>query len=235
MPKSTASPRRASAPVPATTEAVLTISSKNYSSWSLRAWLMMKFSGLPFREEMMDVDAPGVRAELLLLAPSILVPSLQHQGIRVWDTLAIGEYLHEVVPEAGLLPTELVHRAHCRSICGEMHSGFSALRASLPMNLKLRLPSFKVWSKAQADIDRIVEIWTDGLSRYQGPYLFGRHPTMADAMFAPVATRFVSYAVSLPPVCAAYRDTLMAMPAMQEWMAAAVQEAEEFDELDMDF
>jgi glutathione S-transferase len=236
MPKSTDTNRRKAPATPDLSErAVLTISSKNYSSWSLRAWLMMKFSGLPFEEQMMDVDAPGVRAELLLLAPSILVPCLNHRGIRVWDTLAIGEYLHEVVPEAELLPTELVHRAHCRAICGEMHSGFSAMRASLPMNLKLRLPSFKVWSKAQADIDRIIDIWTDCLTRHQGPYLFGSHPNMADAMFAPVATRFVTYSVRLPPPCESYRDTIMAIPALQEWISAASQEAEEFDELDMDF
>ncbi len=213
----------------------LSISSKNYSSWSLRGWLMVKMAGLPFEEERVDVDSPDARAELLLLAPSILVPCLTHRGIRVWNTLAIGEYLHEVAPKAGLLPSDPVQRAHCRSICGEMVSGFSAMRASLPMNMRARLKSFKVWSKAQADIDRIIEIWTECLGTYGGPYLFGEKPTLADAMFAPVASRFTTYAVSLPPLCASYRDTIMAMPLVQQWMADALQEPEELDELDMDF
>lgn len=213
----------------------LTISSKNYSSWSLRGWLMVRFAGIPFVEERIDIDAPGARAELLLLAPSILVPCLTHRGIRVWDTLAIGEYLHEVAPEAGLLPSDPVQRAHCRSICGEMHSGFAAMRASLPMNLKARFDTFKVWSKAQADIDRIETIWEDCLQRHGGPYLFGRERTLADAMFAPVATRFRTYAVALRPASAAWRDTALAMPEMREWTADALLEPDELDELDMDF
>jgi glutathione S-transferase len=213
----------------------LTISSKNYSSWSLRAWSMLKMANIPFIEDKVDIDSPSVKAELLLLAPSILVPCLFHKGIRVWDTLAIGEYLNEIAPKAKLLPTEMVQRAHCRSICGEMHSGFASMRASLPMNLKVKMNSFKVWSKAQADIDRIIEIWSDCLARYGGPYLFGAVPNMADAMFAPVACRFVTYAVKLPPVCENYRDAIMSMPILREWISQAILEAEEFDELDMDF
>ena len=196
---------------------------------------MLKMAGVPFREIRVDIDSPAARAELLLLAPSILVPSLSHNGAQIWDTLAIGEYLHEIAPEAGLLPSDLVQRAHCRSVCGEMHSGFSALRASLPMNIKTRLKNFTVWSKAQADIGRIEDIWQDCLTRYGGPYLFGATPTMADAMFAPVATRFITYGVALSEPSAAYRDTVIAMPAMQEWIAEAVLEPEELDELDMDF
>jgi glutathione S-transferase len=218
-----------------THEATLSISSKNYSSWSLRGWLMAKMAGLNFREDRVDVESADARAELLLLAPSILVPCLNHRGVRVWDTLAIGEYLNEVAPKAGLLPSDLVQRAHCRSICGEMHSGFSAMRASLPMNMRARFTSFKVWSKAQADIDRIVEIWTDCLSKYGGPFLFGKSLTLADAMFAPVASRFTTYAVVLPPACARYRDSMMELPFMQEWVADALEEPEELDELDMTF
>lgn len=213
----------------------LSISSKNYSSWSLRGWLMVKMAGLPFEEDRVDVESVDARAELLLLAPSMLVPCLTHREIRVWDTLAIGEYLHEIAPKAGLMPSDPVQRAHCRSICGEMHSGFSAMRASLPMNMRTRLQSFKVWSKAQADIERIIEIWSDCLTRYGGPFLFGSAPNLADAMFAPVASRFTTYAVALPPVCAAYRDTVMEMPLMQQWIADALQEPDELDELDMDF
>ena len=215
--------------------AVLTISSKNYSSWSLRAWLILKWSDIPFVEQLIDVDEPGVRAELLLLAPSILVPKLSHDGVKVWDTLAIGEYVNEVAPKAGLLPTKAVQRAHCRAICGEMHSGFSAMRASLPMNFKVQFKSFKVWSKAQADIDRIIQIWKECLDTYKGPFLFGKRPNLADAMFAPVASRFVSYNVKLPEICAKYRDTIMSLPEIEEWRQGAMQEPEEFDELDLDF
>lgn len=217
------------------TDTELSISSKNYSSWSLRGWLMLKFSGLPFREVTVPIDAPGARAELLLLAPSILVPCLTHRGIRVWDTLAIGEYLNEVVPQARLLPDDPVRRAHCRSICGEMHSGFAAMRASLPMNIRARLDQFKVWSKAQQDIARIETIWQECLSRYGGPFLFGEGRTLADAMFAPVASRFTTYAVALSTPSAAYRDTIMAMPEIAEWTAGALAEPEELDELDMEF
>src|SRR4051812_6549432 len=131
-------------------EAVLTISSKNYSSWSLRGWLLCRMVGLDFAEEIVPVDDPASRAELLLLSPSILVPCLIHNGIRVWDTLAIAEYLNEVKPRAGLLPKDRAARARCRAICGEMHSGFTNLRSALPMNLKARRLGFKIWSGAQA-------------------------------------------------------------------------------------
>ncbi len=212
----------------------LTISSRNYSSWSLRGWLLTKFSGLEFEEILVPPADPAVRAELLLLSPSILVPCLEHEGVRVWDTLAIAEYLHEVQPEAGLLPTDRVARAHCRSICGEMHSGFSALRSALPMNLRAHCPGFKFWERAQSDIDRITTIWRDCLAAYGGPYLFGAL-SMADAMYAPVVTRFLTYCVQLDEVSAAYCQTIMALPEMQAWIAAARQEPDEIDELDVEF
>ena len=139
-------------------DATLTISSKNYSSWSLRGWLMTKFSGLPFSENVISPDDPAMRAELLLLSSSFLVPCLSHNGIKVWDTLAIGEYLNEIMPAALLLPEDRVKRTHCRSISGEMHSGFGPMRSALPVNLKGDFPNFKVWTRAQADIDRITEI-----------------------------------------------------------------------------
>ena len=135
-------------------KAVLTISSKNYGAWALRGWLMAKFAGLDFTEKVIPPDDPAMKAEILLLSSSMLVPSLQHNGIKVWDTLAIGEYLHEIKPKAGLLPDAIKARAHCRAVCGEMHSGFASLRSALPMNLKARFPGFKVWSRAQTDIDR---------------------------------------------------------------------------------
>ena len=215
--------------------AILTISSKNYGAWALRGWLMARFADLQFVENIIPPDDPAMKAEMLLLSSSMLVPSLEHGGVKVWDTLAIGEYLHEVVPDAGLLPTNRAARAHCRAICGEMHSGFSALRGALPMNIKAHFPAFKVWSRAQADIDRVLEIWGDCLDRYGGPFLFGKTPTMADAMYAPVVTRFITYDIALPAACAEYAQQVMALPAMQEWVAAALQEPAEIDELDAEF
>src|SRR5512146_3076904 len=153
-------------------DATLVISSKNYSAWSLRGWLLAKWSGLDFVEEFASAEDPDVRAELLLRSSSILVPCLVHDGWPVWDTLAIAEYLNEVRPEARLLPAERRARARCRSISGEMHSGFVALRSALPMNLKARKPGFAIWSEAQADIDRIVKIWSDCLAEWHGPFLF---------------------------------------------------------------
>ena len=217
------------------TQATLTIGSKNYSSWSMRGWLLTKLSALAFDEKVISSDDPAMRAEILLLAPSMLVPCLTHDGVKVWDTLAIGEYLNEIKPEAGLLPADQVARAHCRAICGEMHSGFSALRAALPMNLKGHFKNFKVWARAQADIERITVIWNECLNTYGGPYLFGAQPCMADAMYAPVVTRLLTYEVKVDAVCSAYCVTIMALPQMQEWLAAAQLEPEAIDELDAEF
>jgi glutathione S-transferase len=162
------------------------------------------------------------------------VPRLEHEGVRVWDTLAIAEYLHELRPEAGLLPADRIARAHCRSICGEMHSGFAALRSALPMNLRAHCPGFKAWERAQSDIDRITTIWRDCHTMYGGPYLFGTL-SMADAMYAPVVTRFVTYDVDLDDVSAAYCERIMALPEMREWIEAAKQEPDEIDELEVEF
>jgi glutathione S-transferase len=216
-------------------KAELTISSKNYGAWALRGWLMAKLSGLEFTEKTVSPDDPAMKAEMLLLSSSMLVPSLLHNGIKVWDTLAIGEYLHEVKPKAGLLPADLKARAHCRAICGEMHSGFTALRSALPMNIKAHFPKFKVWSRAQADISRIVEIWNDCLATYGGPFLFGKAPCIADAMYAPVVTRFLTYDIALDKPCAAYCKRVMDLPAMQQWVSAAKTEPDEIDELDAEF
>jgi len=216
-------------------EASLTISSKNYSSWSLRGWLLCKMAGLDVEEKVASMDDPSTRAELLLLSPSFLVPRLDHGSVKVWDTLAIGEYLHELKPEAGLLPADPVARAHCRAVCGEMHSGFANLRSALPMNLKAKHDDFKVWAGAQADIERVTAIWKECLQRYGGPYLFGATPTTADAMYAPVCTRFATYDVKLDPVSAAYRDQMLRFPAMLEWANAARSEPEEVEELDVEF
>jgi glutathione S-transferase len=233
MPTTKAVPRARAKP--AVTPATLTLSSKNYSSWSLRGWLLARFAGIQFDEVIVPPDDAAARRELLLLAPSILVPCLTHEGIKSWNVMAIAYYLDEVCPAAKLLPAERAARAHCRSICGEMNSGFSNLRSSLPMNLKARHPGFKVWAGALPDIERVTEIWRECLARYGGPFLFGEHRSMADAMFAPVATRFVTYDVKLDAASAAYVKTVMAMPEMKEWIAAARSEPDDIQELDMDF
>ncbi len=230
-----AKPARRAKPAPAAATASLTLSSRNYSSWSLRGWLIARFSGLAFDEVMVSPDDADARKELLLLAPSIRVPCLTHDGAKVWNTLAIGHYLAEVMPDAGLLPADRLARAHCRSVCGEMNSGFANLRSALPMNLKARHPGYKIWTGAQPDIDRIVEIWSECLATYGGPYLFGARRTIADAMYAPVVTRFLTYDVKLPRACILYAQTIMAMPEMQEWIAAALREPDDIEELDMDF
>lgn len=216
-------------------KATLSISSKNYSSWSLRGWLLCKFAGLDFTEEQLPANDPSARAELLLLSPSFLVPRLTHGGIKVWDTLAIAEYLNELNPDAGLLPKDATARAHCRSISGEMHSGFANLRAALPMNIKAKYPGFKIWAGAQADIDRVLAIWSEALEESKGPYLFGKTLTMADAMYAPVCSRFTTYDVDLDATCAAYAKRIMALPHMAEWIRGAKAEPAEMEELDAEF
>jgi len=215
--------------------ATLAIASKNYGSWSLRGWLLCQMAGLDCEVQMSGIDDASSRAELLLLSPSFLVPCLTHDGNKVWDTLAIAEYLNELKPGAGLLPEARGARAHCRSICGEMHSGFSNLRSALPMNLRAHYPAFKVWAGVQADIDRVIAIWRECLAKYGGPFLFGAKPTMADAMYAPVCTRFVTYDVKLDAASAGYVRTIMDMPAMKEWIKAAKTEPDEVEELDVEF
>jgi glutathione S-transferase len=215
-------------------QATLIISSKNYSSWSLRGWLLARMAGLSFKEEPVSLEDRATRAELLLLSPSILVPCLIHDGNSVWDTLAIAEYLNELMPQAQLLPDDRSARARCRSVCGEMHSGFSALRSALPMNLKRHHPGFKVWAGALADIERIVTIWRDCFATHGGPYLFGRL-SMADAMYAPVVTRFLTYDVALDADCAAYCRRILEWPLMAEWVEAARQEPEDIPELEVEF
>jgi len=216
-------------------QAELTLSSKTYSAWSLRGWLLCRLAGLTVTERMVEMNDPGNRAELLLLSPSVLVPRLTHDGASIWDTLAIAEYLNEAFPDAGLLPADRIARAHCRAISGEIHSGFANLRSALPMNLKVRHESFPIFSGAKPDIERIEAIWQDCLTRYGGPFLFGAAPTVADAMYAPVTQRFLSYAVPLSDQAAAYCATINAWPPMAEWLEAARAEPEELDALEVEF
>lgn len=214
--------------------AVLTISHKNYSAWSLKGWLLCIMAGLEFEEKILPIDDPGVRAEILLLTPSKLLPTLEHDGAKIWDVLAIAEYLAELKPDARILPKDRKARAHCRSVSAEAHAGFFNLRSALPMSIKARHSDFKIWSGAKPDIKRILEIWRDCLSTYGGPYLFGEL-SMADAIFAPTCSRFLTYGVKLDDECAAYCETIMAWPAMAEWVGEAKEEPVELEEVDAEF
>ncbi|MWB76887.1 glutathione S-transferase [Pseudooceanicola sp. 216_PA32_1] len=214
--------------------ATLTISSKNYSSWSLRGWLLCRMAGLDFVEKPVAIDDPETRQELLLLSPSVRVPRLSHGDVEVWDTLAIAEYMSEIAPKAGLWPDDIKTRAHCRAVSGEIHSGFYNLRSALPMNIKARHDAFKIFSGARPDVQRIKEIWTDCLTTYGGPFLFGA-PTVADAMYAPVCTRFRTYAVELEPPLQAYCETIFDWAPMKEWAEAARAEPDEVIELEVEF
>lgn len=216
-------------------KAQLTLSSRNYSSWSLRGWLLCRMAGLEVDEEIIPIDDPRTRAELLLLSPSVLVPRLTHEGASVWDTLAIAEYLNELYPKAGMYPADRIARAHCRSVSGEIHSGFANLRSALPMNLRVCHKSFPIFSGAKPDIERVEAIWKECLDLHGGPYLFGAKPTVADAMFAPVTRRFLTYAVPMAPHSKAYCATIDAWPLMQDWIAEAAAEPEEMEELDVEF
>ena len=216
-------------------EPTLLISSKNYSSWSLRGHLLVRMAGLPVQEKVVDPDDPTARKELLMQSSSIRIPALMHDDVMIWDTLAIAEYLNELFPDAHMLPEDRLARARCRSISGEMHSGFSALREACPMNLRLFRPKFQVWSAVQADIDRIVEIWTECLTYWKGPWLFGHRPSIADAMYAPVVTRFRSYDVKVDKLCERYCHHIMGWPDMKEWFTTAQKEPEQIDELDIEF
>jgi glutathione S-transferase len=215
-------------------QATLTISSKTYSAWSLRGWLLCQMAGLEVETQLVVNDAAN-RAELLLLSPSVLVPRLTHEGASVWDTLAIAEYLNELYPDAHMLPQDRMARAHCRSISGEIHSGFTNLRSALPMNLKTRHESFPVFSGARPDIERIEAIWQECLATYGGPFLFGKAPTIADAMYAPVTTRFLTYAVGLSAPSAAYCEAIAGWAPMKQWTQEAKAEPEEIEELQVDF
>ena len=214
--------------------AVLTINSRNYGTWSMRGWLLCELAGIDHVTEQVPIDDPSSRAELLLLSSSFLVPRLTVGDVEMWGTLSIAEYLAETFPDAGLLPADPVARALCRSICDEMHSGFANLRSALPLNIKAHHPGFTLWEGAQRDVDRIVAIWQRCLHKSGGPFLFGP-ATQAEAMFAPVCARFATYDVTLPGDCASYRDQVLSMAEVREWIASAQAEPDDLDELDVEF
>lgn len=204
----------------------LYIGNKNYSSWSLRAWLLLKHYSIPFAEHLVSVAGRDYNASLKPIAGNARVPALHDDGFQVWDSLAIAETLAEREPR--MWPADARARARARSVCAEMHAGFMNLRRAMPMNLKLRLKGKPATPEVQRDIDRIVEIWEEAREYFaigEGPWLFGDF-SIADAMFAPVACRFNTYNVALPPVAAAWQETLLNHPAMREWQAAALLESE---------
>jgi glutathione S-transferase len=206
-------------------EFTIYLGNKNYSSWSMRPWLALKQTGAEFDEVVIPLDEPTSRTTILGYSPSARVPALKHGEHTVWDSLAICEYLAELFPAARLWPEDRIERAHARSISAEMHAGFAALREHLPMNIRSSFPGRGVTPEVQADINRIVAIWIQCRTRHAagGPFLFG-HFTIADAMYAPVVTRFRTYRIPLDEIAQAYADAVWALPAVQEWAAAAKNE-----------
>lgn len=203
----------------------LAVANKNYSSWSLRAYLVLERTRTPYAEQVIPLRQPGTEAEIRKRSPSGRLPVLRDGGVVVWDSLAIAEYLAERFPSARLWPADPSARATARSVCAEMHAGFTALRQTLPMNIRRRRPGGFDAPSVAADIARIVQIWSD-LRRTHGtggPYLF-REWGIADAFFTPVAARFRTYGVPLPPDAAEYRDALLTWPAFRRWEQEAERE-----------
>jgi glutathione S-transferase len=201
----------------------LYVGNKRYSSWSLRPYIALVQTGLPFEDRTIWLNHPETKAEITRVNPAGRVPVLHHDGQVIWETVAICEYLNELAPEAGLWPADRVQRARARAIAAEMHAGFAALRNHMPMDLLASKPGEGHAPEALADARRVQDIWRDQLAASGGPFLFGT-PTIADAMFAPVTTRFTSYGVELDPTCRAYVEAVAALPAMQAWKAAAAAE-----------
>ena len=203
----------------------LVIGNKAYSSWSLRAWLGTRLAGADVEEVVVPLDRPETRAAIAAHSPSGKVPVLKGDGVTVWESLAILDHLARLFPDAGLWPNHTAARAHALAVSAEMHAGFAALRRHMPMDLKQDHPGAGRTDAVAADIARIVQIWQDCRARFgkDGPFLFGR-PGIADAMYAPVVMRFRGYAVALDPVCQGYADAILALPAIQAWIAEAKTE-----------
>jgi len=203
----------------------LIIGNKNYSSWSLRPWLAMKVKGIAFEEIVIPLYEPGSREQILKYSPAGKVPVLIDGDQHIWESLAILEYLAEKFPAAGLWPADARARSHARAVATEMHAGFQALRKNCPMNLWLPPKKRPVPDEAMADVRRIDALWSDCRARYGqgGPFLFGAFGA-ADAMYAPVVTRFNRFGVDVGAVSRVYMDAVMALPAFVEWREAALKE-----------
>ena len=207
------------------TDLTLYIGNKNYSSWSMRPWIAMKAVGLPFKEVLIPFAQADTKAKMLAVSPTGKVPVLHHGHLRVWDSLAICEYVADTFPHLNLWPEEREARAEARSVCAEMHSGFPAMRTALNMNIRRHFSLFHVRVDVMQDVDRILQIWAAMRDKYKakGEYLFGEF-SIADAFFAPVLTRFETYGVQVPPVCRVYMDAMMLHPAMKQWIKEAEEE-----------
>jgi glutathione S-transferase len=206
-------------------ELTLIVGSKNYSSWSLRPYLALAHTGQPFQEVVIALDQPDTAANIAKYSPSGRVPALLHGTLSIWDSLAICEYLAETFPQARLWPQEREARAVARAVVAEMHSGFSNLRQNMTMDIRARKPGQGRAPGVAEDIARIQALWNDCRARFGqgGPFLFG-HFSIADAFYAPVVTRFVTYEVELDAVSQAYRDTVLELPALKTWTEAALKE-----------
>jgi len=206
-------------------ELTLVIANKSYSSWSLRPWLALKQTGTPFDEVVIPLRHPETAAKIVQWSPAGRVPVLRHGGVTIWESIAILEYLAELFPAANLWPADPAARAHARSISAEMHAGFTALRSNMPMNLRRHLPGRGRTPEVEKDIARITALWRDCRERFGsgGPFLFGTFSN-ADAMYAPVVTRFETYEVALDAACRDYADAILDLPAMRSWSAEAAAE-----------
>lgn len=206
-------------------EFTLILGNKNYSSWSLRAWLAVKQGGLVFEELVIPLYTQTYKADILRHSPSGKVPCLKHGEVVVWESLAIAEYVAELRPDARLWPADPSARALARAVSTEMHAGFAALRKHMPMNLRASHSDRGLAAAVQEDINRITALWRDCRRRYAGykPYLFGEI-SIADFMYAPVATRFATYGVTLDNDAQDYVTAMLELPAMQEWTEAAKRE-----------
>jgi glutathione S-transferase len=203
----------------------LIIGNKNYSSWSLRPWIAMKVAGIPFDERVISLNDPQFKRTVMAISPAGKVPALADGEVHVWESLAILEYLAEKFPDADLWPAEPRARTHARVICAEMHAGFVPLRRECPMNFWRPVKQRELGPEAAANVKRIDAMWTQCRSRFGsgGPFLFGAFGA-ADAMYAPVVSRFATYAVDVEPSARAYMEAVMGLAAWQEWKAAALKE-----------
>jgi glutathione S-transferase len=203
----------------------LFIGNKNYSSWSMRPWIAMKVAGIPFDETVISLNAPDFKTRLLAVSGTGKVPTLVDGNIKVWESLAILEYLAEKFPEAGLWPKDAAARAHARTVASEMHGGFIPLRRLLPMNMWRPVMKRELTPEAAANVERIEAMWADCRARYgkDGPFLFGRFGA-ADAMYAPVVARLHTYDVTVSAGSRAYIDAVRGLAAWHEWHDAAVKE-----------
>lgn len=203
----------------------LVIGNKTVSSWSMRPWILMKHHEIPFEEILIKLDLPSTTTEIKKYSPSGKVPALDDNGMVIWESLAIMEYLHEKYPDKKMYPSDLRQRAYARSLVMEMHAGFSNLREHLSFNAKKRVEGHDL-TPALADINRIKTIWSTQLKKSAGPFLFGDF-TLVDAMYAPVVGRFITYNVPIDGLVADYVETMMSLSAMKAWYAEA--QAEDFE------